>query len=312
MYSKKLFLILIIGISLISACHKEIEVDFPDMDEKLVIYSLFCPDSVFSVFIAKTTSFDDSIQMFVDNSTCKLFANNEFLFEFLNQDSGYYIAPNQYKPIPGINYKIEVLHPKLPTITAEDKIPEYCPVISELSIIDSAKMNNEAHYFSELFFNLTDNPEQSNFYEIETLIREDSVVGCIDSSLLSWFYERNTYYAILSTDDYILNNESLNDFYPIQWPFSDELFNNSKHTFSVYYYTPAFIDYSVEYNLFLKTRSVSENYFLYRKKLIQHLFNQIGDFWTGTGNPVNMYTNVNNGYGIFAGYQQVVDSIKNY
>ena len=40
-----------------------------------------------------------------------------------------------------------------------------------------------------------------------------------------------------------------------------------------------------------------------------HFENQIGDIWDGTGNPVNLYSNVENGYGIFAGYSENTDTV---
>ena len=49
-------------------------------------------------------------------------------------------------------------------------------------------------------------------------------------------------------------------------------------------------------------RSVSKNYYNYGKALVIHTNNQEGDIWNGCASPVPMITNIENGFGIFAGY----------
>ncbi len=296
------------------SCNKIIEVDFPELEEKLIIESLFSPDSTFSVFVSRTTNFDDSNVYFIDDATCKLFANDEFLFEFNYQDTGFYIAPDNYKPLPGVLYKIEVTHPDLPEVWAEDSIPVFKPSLSNIQLIDSARFDCEGYYYADVYFNFTDLKNQDNYYELSLFVREDTVpdIG-LSISKIEWFENlKENYFTIIRSDDFILTNESLIDYYPIRYPFSDMLFSASTHQFSIYYNTKIYSSFIAYHTLFIKLRSTSHEYYNYRKKQILHKNNQMGDFWTGTGNPVQMYTNVHNGYGIFAGYQEVVDSIKNY
>lgn len=328
-------IILVLIFLLCLSCSKIIEVDFPELEQKLVIESLFCPDSTFRVFVSKTTDFNDSNVYFIDDATCKLFANDEFLFEFQYQDSGFYVAPDNYRPIIGVKYKIEVSHPKLPDVWAEDSVPSDIPLLRNLQIEDSVMYDADAmsQYLSKLNFELIDNPLIKNFYELTITDRGDStkyendttITSSGDTIINSCISSNYSYPDHIFGTDPVLRNENLLDFFPLFVPFSDNKITNS-HIFEILFYLPTTSVYIFDenihsninfevglyYTLFVKIRSTSEAYYNYRKKLILHTNTQEGDFWTGTGSPVQMYTNVHNGYGIFAGYQEVVDSARNY
>ncbi len=319
---KKIFFV--IGILLtLSSCHKIIEVDYPEFESKLVINSFFCPDSVFRVFVSKTTNFNDSNVYFIDNATCKLYADDKYLFDFIYQDTGFYVAPDNYKPIVGVKYKIEVSTKNLSSAWAEDSIPVFMPRITSVSVVDSAEYQTDEYilYLSELSFSFEDNLAEKNYFEMEMQERDDTLPFPVDTIVIG---ENDTIFSVgymtmtLSPrgNDPVIVNEGLIDFQPVKYPFSDELFNGQLHNFKILFCPNVFEENDVQdyadYTFFIKLRSVSEAYYHYRKKLILHINNQEGDFWTGTGAPVQMYSNVHNGYGIFAGYQEVVDSVRNY
>jgi hypothetical protein len=59
---------------------------------------------------------------------------------------------------------------------------------------------------------------------------------------------------------------------------------------------------SDEYELIVELNSVSENYYNYKKQLGIYLKKEDGDIFEGIPDPVNLFSNIENGYGIFAGY----------
>ncbi|MBN2892851.1 MAG: DUF4249 domain-containing protein, partial [Bacteroidales bacterium] len=286
------------------SCSKIIEVDFPEQEQKLVIESLFCPDSTFRVFVSKTTGFNDSNIYFIDDATCKLYANNEFLFELQYQDSGFYAAPINYKPVPGVLYKLEVSHSDLPDVWAEDSVPSEIPLFRNFKVEDSVMYDVDAmsQYLSKLNFELIDNPLIKNFYELTITDRGDStkyendttITSSGDTIINSCISSNYSYPEHIFGTDPVLRNENLLDFYPLFVPFSDNIITNS-HIFEILFYQPLKTVYIFDentnsninkevglyYTLFVKLRSVSEAYYNYRKKLILHENNQQGDFWTG-------------------------------
>ncbi len=316
------------------SCNKIVEINLPPFQPKIIVNSLFSPDSIFTVNISRISDYKDTLPGFIDDAVCKLYADNHYLFDFKYLDSGFYIAPGGYKPVVGIKYKIKVVAPNLPEVWAEDSIPAYLPIISNIKIQDSAEYQADKtyHFYSKLSFNFTDNKNTSNFYEIVLFERDDSIALLPDTviseegdTVINGVYLFNHILHVEGHDP-VLTNEGLMNYYPFYYPFSDLLISGT-HKFRILY-SPQ--DYQLDtatnystgistgihsiayYTLFITIRSVSKAYYRFYKKLILHENNQTGDFWTGTGSPVTMFSNIHNGYGIFAGYQEIVDSLNNY
>jgi hypothetical protein len=217
---------------------------------------------------------------------------------------GFYIAPDDYKPIAGKQYRIEVSHSYLPSVSAEDYIPNYTPLISNIKIIDSVEVNEDNLYINKLNFDFEDQANVVNFYEFRVFKKD-----------IPYIYIYSNMFIIIESDDLVLVNEGLIDYFIENIPFKDTEFSSPQHNFSLKFNLPIRYKsksskyHAIDYTLILYTNTGSEAYYNYQKKLIQHVNNQNPDFWSGMGNPVVMYSNVNNGYGIFAGYNQRIDSI---
>ena len=317
----KIILLLIIPVILFQTCRKQIEIEFPDIEPVLAVSCLFSPDSIIKLNLFKTSDFNDSTIYPVNDATCKLFANDNFLENLIIDNNGLYISPSNYKPKHNINYKIEISHPDYSTIYATDKLPEF-PEIINITKQDSVMFDEDGNYLSSLFLTLKDNPDIENFYEIKIFVRykrDYSQVWWLDTlEMQNIDTSFHTNLLILRSEDIVIKNEGLLDYYPTTYPFSDELFNGQTYTLNINYLLPEIIygynDYVVSliqnYQLIVYLRSVSENYYNYKKKLIIHLENQYSDVWDGIGEPVQMYNNIQNGYGIFAGYTTYLDTIQ--
>ena len=135
--------------------------------------------------------------------------------------------------------------------------------------------------------------------------------------------ERDTSFHIrqlvIRSEDIVIKNEGLLDYYPSTYPFCDEFFNGQTYTLNFNYLLPQciagyngnYVNLVQDYQLIVYFRSISENYYKYKRKLIIHIENQYSDIWDGIGEPVQMFSNiVGDGYGIFAGYTTYLDTIK--
>jgi hypothetical protein len=125
--------------------------------------------------------------------------------------------------------------------------------------------------------------------------------------------------SIFSPDQSIVSEGFEETTHPIWSPevlfFSDELFNGEMKEIQInyfpyysgvglfYYYVP-----SRKFTVYL--RSISENYYRFRKseKAYSSFRNQF-ELWKGAGDYVQIYSNIENGYGLFAGYSTSMDSI---
>ncbi len=147
--------------------------------------------------------------------------------------------------------------------------------------------------YAEATISFSDPPNIKNYYEV----------------LIYKLYEnKKTDYWNSDGDvkviDPVLLNEGDQDYLPTTFFFSDELFDGQEYTLRVN--SPGGIGNSINYTVSL--RSISESYYLYRKYYTRHSYNQQfeGDFLdlVFKGEPQPMFSNIVNGYGIFAGYQE--------
>ena len=178
--------------------------------------------------------------------------------------------------------------------TASDKIPAQVN-FNIINYVHRAGIDPEGFKFSSITIRFNDSPIEKNYYEI-MLMKEFAVSKKKSKKLGLW-----------SNDAVIKNEGYVNEVYD-NLIFSDELINGKSHTLAFNFYH-RLDESNIASRFFIHFRSVSENYFFYKKKLILHFENQFGDIWDGTGNPVNLYSNVENGYGIFAGYSENTDTV---
>ncbi len=286
------FLILIF---LIASCTKEVKLDFPEAERKTAISCFFTPDSVFRVFVNQTSAILDDTVYYVQNAKLNLFENG-MLFDSLSYDTlGWYISTKP--PVIGNSYTITVVVPDCPTIAASDVIPAK-ESISSVSFIDSAIFDTDG-YFAEVNVSFPDNGSVSNYYELILMKRYVDEFGTTRNEIISCASDKIT--------DNVLKNEGLLDYFPSSFVFSDALFNGTSHEMKLFLLRDNMVENS---QIIVVFRSISEQLYHYKKTLTLHLNNQQSDIWNGVGEPVPMYSNVDGGYGIFAGYSFDTDTIQ--
>jgi len=162
--------------------------------------------------------------------------------------------------------------------------------------------------FCSVSVNIKDDPDEENFYEVKLLLKlffNDSVT--------------NTVYQVpIYSYDPVVKNEEILDYSPAILPFSDKLFNGQTKTIDFLYHPP-WLNMSGDgehntysygsYRVIVVFREISQQMYYYRKSMIRHLYNQQTDNFEVLGDPVQLWSNIANGYGIFAGYTQYVDTI---
>ncbi len=114
----KVFKLFVLGLSIfIISCYKPVYETIPSQSPKLVVNSLFSPDSVFTVYVARSRSFNDQLRsytiLWVNDAVCSLFVDGSFLQVLQNTGNGRYVSPDGYKPQVGRHYKTKVWHREL-------------------------------------------------------------------------------------------------------------------------------------------------------------------------------------------------------
>lgn len=301
--NRSLQVLFLFGVLFIFSCTKEIEIEIPKDKPKLVINSFFSPDKNIEVHVSRSSYIYDTVSLPVNNAIVKLYADNNIIDTLIIKNSGIYIS----KINPDINkeYNLNVLADDYPEVNAYDRIPEKTKIISS-SRIENVGISEFDVAYSQLKITFQDNQNEKNFYEI----------------YLVYFYKYNPF-PYLEEDTIIIATARSNSDDPAiiseveidnsLWHnslfFNDEQFNGQKYTLSVYYriiLAPYLIE---DYTLYIYFNSISENYYNFKKKSYQYQQNSAG-LWNNSGEVVQIFSNVENGYGIFAGYSTDIDTLK--
>lgn len=277
------------------SCSKELDLKL-DGTKSFVLNSLFRPDSAFSFRFSHTASPLENYNPIIENIHLILKENNIILIDTIFQKES--ISLNIF-PNSNSKYSVEVLSDNMPSIFSSDSIPNLVD-IDEAFIFFPAGVDQYGDYLAEAIISFVDPDEETNYYEL---------------LIFSGQTNRSYWHDMYQTSDRILLDEGDMDYHPTSFFFSDKLFNGKRYTMRIKHT----IGYSTNNNVFIPDkhyvilRSVSKAYYLYRKFYTRHSYNQQmqGDFLDiiFKGEPQNMYSNITNGHGIFAGYQETMSEL---
>ncbi len=300
MYKTNSIALFFIGMSMIIvSCTKTVDYHFPENEKKLVINSFFTSDSTFMILVSHTLPILQSGTPIVDNAEVKLYENGVFK-ENLSYSNDFYYSVS--KPVIGKNYKIEATAPNYPQVSANDTMPDNPQLLQTEFIKDFdivTENDGQTNNISRLKCLINDNLQIKRYYEIVVYIR-------YWGDYSQQFYIDRVSYK--KNNDEIINNENLIDYHPDSIIFTNELFTSNQQNINVDFFSR--ITGDPNFQVITVFRQVSKTYFDYRKSLTLHEYFQNNDdeIW-GSPAPVDLFTNIQNGEGVFAAYNEVRDTI---
>lgn len=284
-----LFSILLLSYS----CIKEIEIPFPDDNPRQVINCLFTEGENFKVEITNSIPILNEEFDYINNATVVLFENDVEIETLQYQGTTY----NSSVPAqPNKTYKLKASATGFDQIITQDRMPN-TPNISQVSLIEEAYIDTSyGSYVGQFSFVINDDASQTNYYELE-LIRTYKEYNLDEEEIRI----AKTY--CITTSNPAINKEIEIQKGPSNLVFSDAFFNGTHFSLTVdfwnhYNYDDAAISYKIV------IRSISKNYYLYKRRLNRHTEFQEGYVQDIFIEPIQMFTNVENGFGIFAGYNE--------
>lgn len=285
-------LILITGLAMNMGCEKEIPFDAEVKERKIVVNSLFQPDSIWAVKVGYSLSvIDQGYPGLLDGATVEVFDEGGTRIDSLEMGiDQVYRSPSGLRPQAGARYTIRASKAGFETVSSSN----YCP--SPVSIIswDTAKVSSPDGYDEmEITVTIADPSTEENYYGLVVTASAVEVYGT-DTS----YYSFNV--QMYSNDPIV---EQGVETVPGERPFFNELLFVDKH-FSGQTYTMKFsVDYFVfaeiwaDYAVSLKLYSCTEEFFRY---LISYNAYQ-NTYGNPFAQPVQVFSNVEGGFGIFAG-----------
>lgn len=339
MKTNKITIIILISL-LLSSCLTEIEFKSNATDPLLVVNSYITPDSTVKVDIAITHLIPgvETDQEWLDDATVVLsvdgkvaetlvFAEATIDSSLIEQYGTYYyneyILPNLHGSYfskettieEDKTYELTISHPDYETATCQTIIPAAAK-ISGLNI-DITNENNSYSNYTSLNYTVTfsDDAIEENYYRIyyEYTIGYASEyydsLGNIDTIIFVDNYRKTTY---IDSDDPLLNPDEDADDILFGSPsnrynlFTDDIINGEEYDLTFYNNlytdlerTTSFPGYKGE---FIKVKvhllTLNRDAYLYMKSSNVQSWYKDNIF----SEPVQVYTNIDNGVGIFSGY----------
>ncbi|MBW6492060.1 MAG: DUF4249 domain-containing protein [Lentimicrobium sp.] len=300
------------------SCDKEISIEVPETEPALVIHSTLVPYSFphgkylgFEISgsrnIFDTTSFSS-----IDNAIVLLYKNGNPEADTLKcekyHNKDFYpirYSPTQ-GPLTGEHFRIEVSVPGYESVSAETSIPQKVN-IEEINIDRMAYEDEGGLIYSKVTLTFTDNPVETNYYEVVL-------------SFTGAEYSPEDYRQLASFAPYVVSeihypsplNPDLKK--PQYLLFTDKTINGQSVQFEFFFQARQILDKGIKVLLSeiisIQLRNVSQDYYKYRSTWLYSVYNKQGDILYGTGEPVNVFTNIENGLGIFASFNNDISTLQ--
>ena len=310
------------------SCENALEFDGEQMAPLLVMNSLISPDSIFTVQLTKSKFFlkDDSNFDPVNNASVELFVNDTLFETLAFSTNGNYTS--NYIPKAGDKVRLSAQHSDINTVSAVTDIVKPAQIskidtatlITDKSpifsyeyggygdIIESDTIGYSYNKKMNIIINIDDDVNKKNFYRVSLRIKQYFDDG--RESEGQFFYESEDM-VFGSSDETGLFGEGYSRSQYNE--FSDELFNGKKYPFKISTNFSSFIYTDekkpdndggvtspkvVRNELIIQVHSISESFYKYLKTMNTNS-NALGFF----SEPVQIYSNVKGGIGIFGNYK---------
>lgn len=273
----------------LTSCREVVQNQFPENTPTPVVNSILKSDSTLVINLSYSASLNFGKIEYIENATIRFFVDDNFLETISNAEGGMYISNITVES--GKKYNCEIDIPGYEMITCEAIIPTRAKIIN-ITHKNFAYTDPEGTIFPAVEITFENNTNTSEYFEIVIKALRTDWEG----------EERNIYAYLVGIDDPLIINEGL----PIA-VFSDELITDSIYTMSLNYFTGGSSWNTADtYPYIIELHSINYDYYKYLKQL--YLFKQAvnSDNLTGSTPPVQIYSNVENGYGIFAGYSNYI------
>ncbi len=282
------FFSMILAFLTLLSCREKVNWQFPEFEPTPTINSIIVNGSRIAVHVSYAEKFAASPLTLVEDATVNLFINNLYAETLTYQGNGYYFS-NQIAE-PDVEYKCEVTVPTFPLISCTTIIPKPQNII-RVEHINKAGVNEEGATYPAVKVTIGNNSNENLYFEL--LIK-----------LVKGDYIRRA--EIVNIIDPVLLHEGL----PLTI-FSNELIVDNSYEMTVNYTTgsygcsPQTGCQTKLYPFIVELRTVNFDYYQFVKQLYLYELGRYPSIIGGVVSAFPLYSNIENGFGIFAGYSSV-------
>ena len=306
---QRLFILLAFGVCFATACEEPVDLDIAIQAPQIVVKSNFTAGQPFQVTITKSKSLlSADAEEFVNDAVVRISSPQGKLADKLQLKSFRepYYESRTLVPESGQMYRLEIEVPGQEQIIAEDIVP--LPIALESIEMDTIETLGEAEdliYKIAIKVNFTDPIGAQDYYHLN-LFNHMAING-EDTPPMEGFNEGVGEHALIPLMP--LESDKSNPSVTFHYEegsvlFSDEDFDGEQTSLTFY----SLLSLSNEAHrgkVVGELRTVSKDYYLYHTSLSRQIANKDRPFVE----PISVYTNIENGLGIFSGYAQYRDSV---
>ncbi len=321
---KKIVFFILISVSFIS-CIETLDIELDQDDKKMVLNGIISPDSIITVNLSKSIySLDgDAFIKFVEDAEVKLYEDGVFIETMQYDTFGNYLS--SIKPQLGKKYSVTAQNSQYEMLSATTEIPQTAD-IKEFYVdiqIDSATETwydpNTGNSFDTTFYYMSgegtgtvvfdDLDNENNYYLLcFSIVKPIYVYDNYGNMYIKGYYRQPVWYNMQNQNDNLTYFSFSSLFSGVV--FNDVFFDGTEKTLIVNIDTWAlFDDYAQDLPqspLYVHLYSLSEDAYEFISTYTKYQEAISNPF----AEPVNIYTNVQNGLGLFAGVYAETDSLE--
>ena len=291
--NKSFYIIFILSSFLIS-CEKVIEFDVETTTPKIVINSIFESDENWNVHLSSSLSVIDTSNLSnIEDASVHIFDDQNQIIETLVHDSlGFYQGLS--KPIDGMKYKIEASALNFENVNAIDSTPQKSTILA----LDTNSFISNSNERMNISISFNQSISISNYYKIAVKIGREKYTTTLNqngASIVDTNYKEK-WINVRPESSFTKRTPNSKEII-----FKDDTFNSNEEsvTFSIknlIYKDNQDASYSLKF-ITIYFYGISHDHYRY--------YNSLKIFEENSSNifaqPVQVFSNVNNGFGVFAG-----------
>ena len=280
-----------------SGCELIINPDLPEHTPRLVIKAFFTPDGGWAASVSRSVGIlepSPGPERLVTGASVELLSDGRIIDRLLFLDRERAYASEKLLQT-GRSYSLQVSAPGFETVHATDSAPPPVPTSIESYRVETTDpVPGEPGVSTVTEFRITlqiqDPPGEENRYQIRVIAPDRS--GRFD---LRFSTKDPSIIADNRIEDPVL--EGVEPFVGSEPFFKDVLFDGESHEIELSS-TNYTVEASLERRIWVEVRFVSETYYKHLRSALLHKTTDDNPF----AEPVRIHSNIENGYGIFAGY----------
>lgn len=275
-------IILFLLMLFITSCRQEVDIDYPQFEPLPVINSFIIAGEPVTAHISIAVGYEGPQLSGCDNATVSLYIDDEFAGNMSFYADGLYTSDSIARGDAKYTLSVEV--PGYKTASASTEIPSPSALL-EFTFNEFEGLDEEGFDYSSVVFTFQNEPIETRYYDSRVILITSEGEFIRDPYIIT---------------DSVLINEGL----PLNL-FSNEIIKGiPEYTMKTNYYVS-------HHKFIFQFRTVSEEYYHYVRHHYLYETGRFPEFGISSNAAYPLYSNVENGYGIVAGYSYyATDTIK--